>query len=309
MSRIARALPDDNRSGRPGSAGDHSRPKVGLHYGGTDQSMPLVDLALAAEQRGFESLFLPEHSHIPSARRSPFPGGGEMPDRYFRLWDPLVGLAQVAAISDLVIGTCVALPGGHDPISYAKAIATLDVMSGGRFVMGVGFGWNNDEFEDHGFAAESKYAVVTEKIALMKRLWTADEASYTGDHVRLSPSRVWPKPLQHPHPPILLGSRASRINFRRIAEWGDGWIPMGNDVVDTLGTQLPQLHAAWCDAGRNLADLQIVVLQKIRPGIGEIVDRLGELGVHRVLIDIPTADAGTILPLLDEVAEAAGTRH
>ncbi|PXW25146.1 UNVERIFIED_CONTAM: putative F420-dependent oxidoreductase [Williamsia faeni] len=304
MTSSTRAHRDRSTSRSQHSGGGTSVAAVGLHYGGTDRSMPLVDLAQAAEQRGFDSLFLPEHSHIPSAGLTPFPGGGEVPERYFRLWDPLVGLAYVAAHTGLVIGTCVALPGGHDPISYAKAIATLDSMSGGRFVMGVGFGWNNEEFEDHGFDAPSKYSVVTEKIALMRQLWTEDEASFDGEHVRLSPSRVWPKPAQGPHPPILLGARASRINFRRIAEWGDGWIPMGNDTVETLADQLPQLHAAWGDAGRDRADLQVTVLQKMRPGIGDVVEKLGEMGVQRVLIDIPTADESTILPLLDEVAAA-----
>ena len=153
---------------------------VGLHYGATDQSMPLLDTALAAEERGFDSMFLPEHTHIPTSRRTPYPGGGDIPGRYLRLWDPLVALGFVAARTNLVVGTCVCLPGEHDPIAMAKAVATLDVQSGGRFVMGVGFGWNNEEFEDHGYPAEHKRAVAIEKIKMMQALWTQDEASFEG---------------------------------------------------------------------------------------------------------------------------------
>jgi alkanesulfonate monooxygenase SsuD/methylene tetrahydromethanopterin reductase-like flavin-dependent oxidoreductase (luciferase family) len=136
---------------------------VGLHVGATDESMAIVDLAVAAQERGFDAIFLPEHTHIPWARRTPWPGEGELPGRYLRLWDPLVALAFVAARTDLVIGTCVALPGGHDPIAYAKAVATLDVQSGGRLVLGVGFGWIDEELEDHGITTGRKQAVAIEK--------------------------------------------------------------------------------------------------------------------------------------------------
>lgn len=277
---------------------------VGLHYGGTDTSMPLVDLGRAAEQRGFESLFVPEHSHIPSMRRTPFPGGGEVPSGYFRLWDPLVGLSFVAASTNLVVGTCTALPGGHDPISYAKAVASLDVMSGGRLVMGVGFGWNNDEFEDHGFDARDKYTVVEEKIALMKSLWTDDEASYDGKHVRLSSSKVWPKPAQRPHPPLLLGVRPGRIGFRRIAKWADGWIPMGHHPVDTLEADLKELAVEWERVGRDPAGIQVTVLQGLRPDLADVLDRFREMPVGRVIVDVPTAGEEVLLPILDTVAAA-----
>lgn len=279
--------------------------RVGLHYGGTDTSMPLVDLARAAEEREFESLFVPEHSHIPTARATPFPGGGEMPERYLRLWDPLVGLSFVAASTNLVVGTCTALPGGHDPISYAKAVATLDVMSGGRLVLGVGFGWNNDEFEDHGFDARDKYAVVEEKIALMKALWTEEESSYEGTYVRLSPSRVRPKPLQRPHPPLLLGVRPGRIGFRRVAKWADGWIPMGHNVVDTLEGDLKELRVEWERVGRDPAGIRVTVLQALRPGLGDVLDRFREMPVDRVIVDIPTESGDVLLPVLDEIATQA----
>ena len=278
---------------------------VGLHYGGTDTSMSLVGLARAAEERGFESLFVPEHSHIPTARNTPFPGGGPVPDHYFGLWDPLVGLSFVAASTNLVVGTCTALPGGHDPISYAKAVATLDVMSGGRLVLGVGFGWNNDEFEDHGFDARDKYAVVEEKIALMKSVWTDEEAAYDGKHVRLSPSRVGPKPLQRPHPPLLLGVRPGAVGFRRVARWADGWIPMGHHVVDTLEGDLKELREEWERVGRDPRDIRVTVLQAIRPDLADVLDRFRQMPVDRVVVDIPSAGDEVLLPVLDEIAAQA----
>ncbi|TWH24078.1 putative F420-dependent oxidoreductase [Rhodococcus rhodochrous J45] len=279
--------------------------RVGIHYGGTEDSVPPVDLARAAEERGLDSIFVPEHSHIPSVRRTPFPGSGEVPERYFGLWDPLVSLSFVAASTGLTVGTCTALPGGHDPISYAKAVATLDVLSGGRLVLGVGFGWNDDEFEDHGFDPHDKYAVVEEKIALMKALWTEDEAAYEGNHVRLSPSRVHPKPVQHPHPPVLLGCRAGRIGFRRIARWADGWIPMGHNVVDRIEDDLELLAEEWERVGRDPADIRVTVLQAPRPDLADVLDRFRGMPVERVVVDVPTAGEDVVLPALEEIARAA----
>jgi probable F420-dependent oxidoreductase len=279
---------------------------VGLHYGATDQSMGLVDVAVAAEERGFDSVFVPEHTHIPTSRRTPYPGGGEIPGRYLRLWDPLVALSFVAARTNLVIGTCVSLPGGHDPIALAKAVATLDVHSGGRFVMGVGFGWNAEEFENHGFAAEHKHAVVIEKIELMKRLWREDEASFEGEHLTLSPSWSWPKPRQHPHPPILVGGGANRATFRRVAAWGDGWIPMGMAPSTTLEKDLVMLREEWDGAGRDPLRLHVMVMQSPGPEsfLRSVIERYRDLGVNRVLIDIPTEGAEVLLPLLDGIAPA-----
>jgi probable F420-dependent oxidoreductase len=167
--------------------------------------MPLVELAVEAEARGFDAAFVPEHTHIPTARRTPYPDGSPLPGRYLRLWDPHVALSFVAARTDLVVGTCVALVGQHDPIAYAKAVATLDHHSGGRAVVGIGFGWNAEEFEDHGYPPDRRWEVVAEKVRLMQQLWAEEEASFDGKWVRLSPSWAWPKPLQRPHPPVLIG--------------------------------------------------------------------------------------------------------
>jgi probable F420-dependent oxidoreductase len=279
---------------------------VGLHYGGTDRSMPIVELAQQAEARGFDGMFVPEHTHIPSSRATPYPGGGEIPERYLRLWDPLVALSFVAAQTSMVVGSCVCLPGEHDPIALAKAVATIDVQSGGRFVLGVGFGWNNEEFADHGFAIENKHSVVTEKIELMKRLWTEDEAGFEGEFVRLSPSWAWPKPLQRPHPPVLVGGGSNAATFRRVVAWGDGWIPMSTEPSTTLADDLTRLRNLWAEAGRDPAGPHVVVMQRPLPteDLRAVIGRYRELGVHRVLLDVPTEGADVVLPVLDAAAPA-----
>jgi probable F420-dependent oxidoreductase len=203
-----------------------TRPKIGIFADCTDVSMPVLNLAVEAERRGFEGLFLNEHTHLPvHAPRSQFPAGGPTPLRYARFWDPYVALSFVAARTSLEIGPCVSLVAEHDPIALAKAAATLDVLSGGRLVLGVGFGWNREEVEDHGHPAKTRARVVTESVALMRELWTKEVASFTGEYFQLSPSMAWPKPLRQPGPPVLLGAPATARNFRRIASWADGWIP------------------------------------------------------------------------------------
>jgi probable F420-dependent oxidoreductase len=278
---------------------------IGLHYGATDESMPLLELARAAEDRGFESVFLPEHSHVPVARTTPYPGGGDIPRRYLRLWDPLTALAMVAATTDLTVGTCVALLAEHDAIAYAKAVATLDVMSGGRLVLGVGFGWNDDEAEGHGFAAKDKHAVMLEKLQLMQRIWTDDEAGFEGEHVHMTPSWSWPKPLQRPHPPVLLGGLATTKTFGRVAAHADGWIPMSMAPAATLASDLARLRERWVAAGRAGAP-RVVVMQAVRPTaeLVDLFDTYRDLGVERVLVDIPTEPASVLLPMLDQAAAA-----
>jgi len=278
---------------------------VGLHYGATDESMSLLDLATEAQARGFDSVFLPEHSHIPVARRTPYPGGGEVPRRYLRLFDPLTALAMVAARTDLVVGTCVGLPGEHDPIAHAKAVATLDVMSGGRTVLGVGFGWNDDEFENHGFDPRHKHAIVIEKVKIMRALWADEPKAFTGEHLRLEASWAWPKPAQRPGPPILLGGLATRTTFSRVVDWADGWIPMSMEPSASLAADLQRLREMWVTAGRS-GSPHIMVMQAPRPA-DELVDLFAayrSLGVRRVLLDLPTEGPDVLIPLLDTGAIA-----
>jgi probable F420-dependent oxidoreductase len=277
---------------------------VGLHYGGTAGSMGLVDLARAAEERGFDSIVVSEHTHIPVSRVSRYPEGdgtyGPLPAHHSQLWDPLVGLAFVAANTGLVIGTCVTLVGEHDPIAYAKAVATLDVLSGGRLVLGVGFGWNVEEFEDHGFPATVRRRVVLEKIEVMKRLWTDEVASFAGEYIKLSPSWAEPKPLQRPYPPLLFGGMPGDATFRRVASLADGWIPLDSPG---LHDDVAKLRGVWEEAGRDPESLHLMVMQRLCPAsvLRPLVEGYRAMGVKRVVIRLPTAGADEILPLLDDL--------
>ena len=280
-------------------------PHIGVFADCTDYSMPIVDLARAVEERGFSGLYLNEHPHLPVEHpRSEFPGGGPIPRKYSHFWDPYVALSFVAAHTGLDVGTCISLVGEHDPIALAKAVATLDVLSGGRLVLGVGFGWHREEFEDHGHSARVRATVVEETVRLMRELWTNEVGSFNGEYVRVSPSYSWPKPVQRPHPPVLLGARASERNFRRIAAWCDGWIPMGTPSFadGRFVLEMNELRNEWERAGRDPADLHVMVqlttvaLEAIPP----LVERALDLGVQRVAFKVHDLDTEDTLTYLDE---------
>ena len=226
-----------------------SRPLAALHYFATDQSLPVADFARAAAERGFGAVLLPEHTHIPVCTRAPYPGGGDLPERYRRTLDPYVALSVVAAQTDLKIGTCISLVAQHDPIALAKTIATLDFLSGGRFSLGVGYGWNVPELANHGREAAKRRAIVREYVALMRALWQETEAEFHGDHANLSPSWAWPKPAQQPSVPVLLGCRLTPAGYAEIVGWADGWIGYGSDL-DLFASQVSTLRWQWAEAGR-----------------------------------------------------------
>jgi probable F420-dependent oxidoreductase len=282
-------------------------PSVGIFPACTDLSMPIVELATAAGMRGFTSIFLNEHTHLPvSHPRSAFPAGGPTPERYGRFWDPYVALAFVAATTSLEIGTCISLVGEHDAIALAKQIATLDVLSGGRFVCGVGYGWLREEFEDHGHPAAERVEVVRETVELMRELWNRDEAEYEGRYRRLSRSRAWPKPLQQPLP-VLLGVPANERNLKRIAAWGDGWIPMGSPLLDdTFELQLEALRQEWDAAGRDPGSLRLTAIQwpVPRDDLLRAIERAARLGVERVLLYMADDAPTEALEKLDAVSVA-----
>jgi probable F420-dependent oxidoreductase len=286
-------------------------PTVGVFVDSTDRSMPVVDLAEAAEARGFTGIFLNEHPHVPVAsERSQYPAGGEIPDRYARFWDPYIALSFVAARTGLEVGPTVSLVGEHDAIALAKTIATLDVLSGGRLVLGVGFGWHREEFEDHGLPATVRAQVVEETVELMKRLWCDEVAEYEGDYRRLSPSRSWPKPAQRPHPPVLLGAPASDRNFDRVVRWADGWVPMANPVLEPAYEHwLIELRRRWEAAGRDPAALQLLSLLTTTPSadLPNAIDRAGKLGVQRVAVRVAEGGRDAVLARLDRL-QAAVTR-
>lgn len=267
----------------------------------TDYGIEVTRLATEVEARGFESLFFAEHTHIPVGRRTPYPGGGELPEEYKHTHDPFVSLMAAACVTTrLRVGTGVCLVAQRDPIILAKEVASLDLLSGGRFLFGVGYGWNVDEMEQHGVDPTRRRALVREKVLAMKALWTDEAASFRGELVRVEPSWLWPKPLQHPHPPIFIGGAAGPTLFDHVVEWADGWIPIGGSG---LTSNLPRLREVAERAGRDPATVQVVVFGA-RPDAGNLEHYAG-LGVARVVLGLPAAGADVVLELLDQWAPLA----
>jgi len=233
---------------------------VGVYTFSTDRDMPPGEFAVEVEKRGFDCLMYPEHSHIPASRTTPYPatyGGGVLPDFYQRTYDPFVGLSfAAAATTRLRIGTGICLVALRDAVHTAKEVASLDTLSGGRFIFGVGFGWNEDEFANHGVSFAGRHALVREKVALMKQLWAEDVSSFAGERVRLAPSWSWPKPVQIPHPPIYLGGNGP-LTMRHAAEWADMWYPTGPLQDPTLQQALPRFKQMVADAGRDPAHVRV----------------------------------------------------
>jgi probable F420-dependent oxidoreductase len=262
----------------------------------TDLTMTPAALARAVEERGFGSLYIPEHTHIPTSRRTPPPTGDvELAEEYRRTLDPLVALTSAAAATErLMVGTGIMLVAQRDPIVTAKAIATLDHLSGGRFVLGIGFGWNADELEDHGVTMKERRAVARERMLAMRALWRDDVASFEGEHVHLPPSWSWPKPAQTGGPAVLIGGAAGPIMFAHVAEYADGWIPIGGRGVRAA---LPDLHRACEAVGRDPAELRIVPFGTV-PDPGKL-DYYESIGVTEVVLRLPSADDATVLGILD----------
>ena len=265
--------------------------------------MRAAALGPALEARGFESVWATEHSNIPTSRRSPFPPGGELPRDYAECMDPFVVLSVVAAVTArLRIGTGVCLVPQRDPVQTAKLVASIDQISAGRFLFGVGNGWNAEEMANHGTTDfKGRHKLARERIEAMKQLWTQDKASYQGDLVGLEETMAWPKPAQRPHPPIIVGG-AFPYGARRAIAYGNGWLPHAarqqyGDVTEFL----PQFHQMARDAERDPASLPVTVW-----GPDSLtVDRLRHLrdkGVERVVIHLKTGGAEDILPVLDRFA-------
>lgn len=264
----------------------------------TDKSIGVVELARALEERGFESLFVPEHTHIPVSRRTPYPAGGELPDEYRRTHDPFVMLGAAAAVTEnLKLGTGICLVAQHDTIALAKAVASVDCLSNGRFVFGIGYGWNVDEMEDHGVEPKGRRELVREQMLAMQSLWRDEEASFNGKYVKLPSSWAWPKPAQQPRPPVFIGGAPGPILFRHIAEYADGWIPIGGAGMKAA---LVDLQRACEAVGRDPATLRIVPFGTL-PDRGKL-DYYASIGVTEVVLRLPGGDADRVLPILDEYA-------
>ncbi|MFI6286045.1 TIGR03619 family F420-dependent LLM class oxidoreductase [Streptomyces sp. NPDC051018] len=264
----------------------------------TDETITPVRLARELEGRGFAGLCLPEHTHIPVERTTPFPGGGELGREYGRLIDPLVGLAQAAAVtSTLALGTGVLLVAQHDPIVLAKQIATLDHLSGGRLTLGIGYGWNREELADHGIEWSARRAVVHDRLALMRALWAPEPTAHKGEHGSVRASLAHPKPFSGTAPGILIGGAAGPRLFARIAESADGWIPVGGGG---LPESLPLLRTAWEAAGRDPGTLRVVPFAVVPTP--EKLAYYGELGLNEVVLRAPAGDETEVLRTLDTYA-------
>ena len=272
--------------------------KFGITMFPTDLSIGPIELARACEERGFVSLYVPEHTHIPASRTTPAPAGEPLGEEYYRSLDPFVALTAAAAVTErLRVGTGIALVAQRDPIVTAKAVASLDLVSGGRFVFGIGFGWNVEELADHGVAFADRRAVVKERIEAMKALWTEDRRPTPASTWTSRPAFSWPKPVQQPHPPILLGGGGGPKLFEAIADYADGWMPIGGAGVRQA---LPALHAAMEAAGRDPAELTIIPFG-VMADAGKI-DYYAEIGFDEVVFRVPPAPADVVLPIMDRLA-------
>ncbi|MFJ5656871.1 LLM class F420-dependent oxidoreductase [Streptomyces microflavus] len=269
----------------------------------TDETVTPVRLARELEQRGFAGLYLPEHTHIPVSRRTPYPAGGDLPREYGRTLDPFVALGQAAAVTErLTLGTGITLVTQHDPVDLAKQVATLDHLSGGRFTLGIGYGWNVEEAADHGVEWATRRELTRDRMALMRALWSAGPTAYEGEFGSVRASFAHPKPVQAPRGPVvgprtLIGGGAGPKLFAAIAEHADGWLPIGGRG---LTESVPKLRAAWEEAGRDPKDLQVVPYA-VLPDPGKLA-HYADLGIEEVVLQLPPAGEPEVLRVLDGYA-------
>ena len=275
--------------------------QFGLTIFPTDYSIGPVELARHAEERGFESLFFPEHTHIPASRRTPYPAGGELPREYSHLLDPFVALAAAATATErILLGTGICLIVERDPITTAKEVASVDLISGGRFVFGIGAGWNLEEMENHGTDPATRFRRMRESVEAMKAIWTEDEAEYHGRIIDFDPIWCWPKPVQKPHPPILVGGRGEKV-LDRVVAYGDGWIPNRVRSPEDLGERIGELQRRAEAAGRGPIPVTVF---GAKPEI-RLLERLKAAGVTRSLLFIDPGSPDEVERHLDELADVA----
>ena len=275
----------------------------------TSYSMPMDVLAREAEARGFESLFVCEHTHIPVSRDTPWPGGAELPKQYYHTLDPYVALTAAAvATSTLKLGTGITLITEHDPLVLAKVVASLDEVSGGRVVLGIGAGWNVEEMRNHGTEYKTRWPLLRERMLAMRELWREEQAEYHGDYVNFDPVFSYPKPRQEGGPPVLLGA-SSRWTYDRVAEYGDGWMPIYQDPSRAAASGsldyaagIAQVRRCWEQRQRaGEPDLTVFGI----PAKAAAIEQMQSLGFNRQLFGLPSADADTVMPLLDKYAALA----
>ena len=273
--------------------------KIGIAFHATDIAMSAVELAREADARGFYSLYLPEHTHIPTSRRTPAPTGtAVLAEEYKRSPDPYILLAAAAVVTDKIrLGTGIGLVAQHDPITFAKQLATLDLISGGRLVLGIGYGWNHEEMENHGIDVRRRRALVREIMLAMQELWSNDVAEFRGELVSFEPSWQWPKPVQQPRPRVLIGGAPGPKLFDHIAEYGDGWLPFGGAGMREA---LVQLRSACAKRGRDASSLHVVPMGVFPTP--EKLEHYEELGVTEAALRVPSAPRDQVMPVLDDYA-------
>ena len=269
----------------------------------TDYSMRPDELARRLEERGFESLWVPEHTHIPASRRSPWPGGGELPPEYWHSYDPFVALSAAAAVtSKLKLGTGICLMVERDPIITAKEIASLDYLSNGRFLFGIGGGWNAEEMANHGTGYRQRWRLLRERILAMKAIWTQEEAEFHGELVNFDKVWSYPKPAQKPHPPIFMGGDGPRT-FDRVVEFCDGWMPIAGrpGQEGSLAEKIALLRRQAREAGRT-EQIPVSVYWMSRPQ-EDTAARMAEAGVDRLIFGLPSASYDEVMPRMERCAE------
>jgi probable F420-dependent oxidoreductase len=280
--------------------------KLGVSIFPTDKTIDPASLAAAVEERGFESLWFPEHSHIPTSRTTPWggrAGAPPLPEMYWRTYDQFVALmAAAAATTNLKVASGITLVAQRDPIWLAKQVASVDVLSGGRLLFGVGYGWNKEELAHHGVKYTERRALLREKVLLMRQLWTEDEASYAGELLHLEPSWSWPKPHQQPHPPIIMGGGAGPKTFAHIIEFCEGWMPIygGHPITD----KLIMMNEMAEDAGRDPASIEIGVFGA--PRDIEKLEHLAAAGVARAVFSLPAVEPNVVIAKLDQYTSFIG---
>jgi probable F420-dependent oxidoreductase len=276
--------------------------KIGAVMFFTTESMQPVELGRVLEERDFESLWVPEHTHIPSSRRTPYPAGGPLIRPYYDIMDPFLALNAAATVTtNLKIGTGIALVTQRDPIVTAKMISTIDQLSKGRFLFGVGNGWNQDEIENHGADFATRHKLARERIEAMKAIWTQEEPEYHGEFVNFARMKQWPKPYQTPHPPVIVGG-AFPYAARRAIRYGDGWIPRADRLEkDGVGVLVAKFRQMATNAGRDPASLPITIFR-----VPEEIDRLRyceEIGIDRVVFSLPAEGRDKLMPIIDRWTE------
>jgi probable F420-dependent oxidoreductase len=275
--------------------------QLGLCMFATDYSVAPGPLARMAEERGFDALLLPEHTHIPTSRETPWPGGGELPREYSHTLDPFAALAAAAAVTErILLGTGVCLVIQRDPIVTAKEVATVDLLSGGRFLFGVGAGWNREEMRNHGTEPRTRFGLLRERVEAMKAIWTRDEAEYHGRHVDFGPIWSWPKPARKPHPPVLVGGTSDGALDRAVA-FGDEWMPNRVESPEALGERIAELLRRADDSGREPLPVTVFGAKPEARAVG----RLRDVGVGRALFYLRSEGESETERRLDELAGVA----